>query len=267
MATAEQQGGSVKSLAKGARLLKLFNSNKAEWSSREMAEALGFHPSSIQRLIVTLEAEGFLERTRSSRDGYYYGLGRQLYLLANMAGRNSFLVRAARPFLERLVGDTGETAHFCVLDDGQCLYLDKIDSPRSIRMVTEIGQRLPLHCTGVGKVLMSGLNERELNHILKTRGLPYFTVNTITDTGRLQAELDEIRSAGLGFDHEELEIGLTCVAAPVKDNRDRVVASLSLSGPVGRITAEVKPGFAQCVKRAAEELSATLCREEEKAAA
>ncbi len=258
MKKAQGNGAELKSLIKGVNLLKLFTSGKDEWSTKEIVEGLGYHPSSVQRLITNLEAVGFLEKTRSTKEGYYYGLGLQLFLLAKVASQNSILVRAARPWLEWLVEKTQETAHFCIIEDDECYYLDKIDSPRSIRMVTHAGQRLPLYCTGVGKALMSGLSREEVERVAAERGLKPVTSNTITSLERLHDEMALIRREGLAYDNEEMEIGLRCLAAPILDNKGIVIAAISVSGPSQRFTDERLPVFGAWVREAAAEVSRLL---------
>lgn len=221
-----------------------------------MEGALGYHKSSIQRLVSTLEKEGFLERDADGRGGYC--LGPQMIYLSNVAGRGADLRRLARPALERLAQLTQETAHLCIVDQSRCYYLDKIDSPRSIRIVTYIGQRLHLHCTGVGKTLLSGMSTTEVDRVIAERGLPGFTSNTLTDRGRLLEELQRIRSSGVSIDDEEFEIGLKCLAAPIFDSKGSVVAAMSISGPSQRLTPETLELYTPYIKEATREVSLRL---------
>jgi DNA-binding IclR family transcriptional regulator len=224
-------------------------------------EATGYHKSSVQRLVTTLATEGFLERTRPK--GSVFKLGPMLLMLGNVASQTTDLRRVARPFLRRLVEQTEETAHLCVVDQSTCYYLDKIDSKQAIRLSTYVGQRLHLHCSGVGKVLLSGMSQQEVDRIIAEQGLPRFTENTITDREHLLRELASIREKGLSLDDEEYEVGLRCVAAPVLDNRGRVVAAVSISGPAQRLSTEALDRFAVYVKEAAHGVSRNLgCPEE-----
>src|SRR5208283_2818904 len=195
MTDQKRTGHAVKSLVKALNLLKLFTPTKAEWALRDMAEALDYHKSSVQRLITTLEGQGFLERIYPSRSRFR--LGPILLMLGNVASQSTDLRTVARPFLERLANQTGETSHLCVVDESQCYYLDKIDSQQAIRISTYVGQRLPLHSSAVGKALMSGMTEEEVDRIIAERGLARFTDNTITDRKRLFKELAQIRNEGM----------------------------------------------------------------------
>ena len=246
----------VKSLVKALEILKLYRPGKSEWSVGEMVQELGYHKSSVQRLVTTLEAHGFLERPHPPRSRFT--LGPITLMLGNVASQSIDLRSVARPHLERLADVTGETAHLCVVDQSQCYYLDKIDSAKAVRIATYVGQRLPLHCSAVGKTLMSGMTPEEVDRVLAECGLPQFTDTTITDQELLVDELDRIREQGCAYDNEEYEMGLRCVAAPVVDSLGRVVAAISVAGPVQRFTTEELDRFAVFVKKAAARVSERL---------
>jgi len=243
-------------LHKALSLLKLFTPAKRQWGLGEMAEALQYHKSSVQRLVTTLEAEGFLERIEPAKGRFR--LGPMMLMLGNVASEGIDLKTAAHPFLQQLSDQTQETAHLCVVDQSQCYYLDKIDAQQAVRISTYIGQRLPLHCSAVGKALMSGMREQEVESIIAERGLPGFTQNTITEKRVLFEELAKIREVGLASDNEEYDVGLRCLAAPVKDSRGRVVAAISFSGPVQRLSMELLERYAIFVKQAAHKVSRNL---------
>ncbi len=249
-------GISVKSLVKAMRLLKIFTPTRPEWSFREMIGELGYHKSSVQRLVATLEAEGFLDRTEPHRSRYR--LGSQVLFLGNVASQTVDLRRLIHPVLQKLTDVTGETSHLCVVDQSQCYYLDKIDSSRSIRIVTFVGQRLHMHCSGVGKVLLSGMRTEEVDRIIAERGIPRFTPHTVADRKALLDELADIRRRGVAYDREEFEIGLRCLAAPIFNHKGKVVAAISFSGPAQRLTMEVLSGYEDAIREVAREGSEKL---------
>lgn len=256
-----KSSSNVKSLCKALSLLKLFTPAKTQWALAEMAQALDYHKSSVQRLVTTLEAEGFLERIEPTRG--VFRLGPMILMLGNVASEGIDLRSAAHPLLLQLADQTQETSHLCVVDQSQCYYLDKVDSQQAIRISTYIGQRLPLHSSAVGKALMSGMSEGEVDSIIAERGLPGFTANTITDRKALFRELAKIRKENLASDNEEYDMGLRCLAAPVKDSRGHVVAAISVSGPIQRLSMEVLEYYAGFVKEAAREVSRRLGYSEE----
>jgi DNA-binding IclR family transcriptional regulator len=251
-----EEENTIKSLVKALNILKLFSPGKNEWTVRDMVEALGYHKSSVQRLVTTLEAHGFLERSQPPRSRFV--LGPIVLMLGNVASQSIDLRAVARPYLQRLVEETGETAHLCVVDQSQCYYLDKIDSPQAVRIATYVGQRLHLHCSAVGKALLSGMTEEEVDHVIDDCGLPRFTETTITDRQALFDELECIRREGLAQDNAEYEASLRCVAAPVRDSFGLVVAAISVAAPVQRFTADQLIRFGRSVKETAEQVSARL---------
>jgi IclR family transcriptional regulator, KDG regulon repressor len=250
------KGSTVKSLVKALELFKLFTPAKDEWSVNEMVDTLGYHKSSVQRLVTTLQQEGFLERAHPTLSRFR--LGPMILMLGNVMSQGTDLQRVARPYLERLADQTEETSHLCVVDRSQCYYLDKIDSKQAVSISTYVGQRLHLHCSAVGKALLSGMSVEEVDRIIEERGLPRFTDNTITHREKLLIELERIRKAGLSFDNEEYRAGLRCMAAPVRDSGGGVVAAVSISGPIQRLTQAVLTGHRIHVKEAAWEISAKL---------
>jgi DNA-binding IclR family transcriptional regulator len=127
------------------------------------------------------------------------------------------LTTVAPPALRKLVAETGESAFLAVLDDTEVVYLLKEEGRHSIRTMARLGSRRPLHCTALGKALLAALPPREAAALLARAGLPRQTAQTITDPARLLAQLAEVGERGYATDHEEVEEGLACVAAPIRD--------------------------------------------------
>jgi DNA-binding IclR family transcriptional regulator len=143
------------------------------------------------------------------------------------------VVQEARPVCRKLAADTGETVNIAVLSDRAALYLDQVAGASSLQPHNWVGQHIPLHATSNGKILLSGLADDELTRTL--RSLPAYTDATITTRRRLRRELDEVRTRGYAAAADELEVGLTAVAAPIRNAHGDVIASLSLSGPTFRL--------------------------------
>ncbi len=186
-----------------------------------------------------------------------YSLGLGLFELGNLVLEGLQPVELGKPFLQRLVTETGETAHMAVTDDGMALYVAKVEGSFSIRMGSKVGERHPCHCTGLGKVLLAyhadNADTRVGEHVLYGR-----TDRTITDADRLRQELVLTRERGYAFDDEEFEDGLRCIAAPVIDHTGNVIAAISVSGPTSRITDETVADLAEEVMGAAREISLAL---------
>lgn len=219
----------IKVLRKAFRLLELFSENVEELSAAEITEKLHpYNKTTVFRLICNLEEEGYLDQ---NSDTGKYRLGMKFFFLGKLVRPYRYLRELARPLLEKLNRDSGEAVHLAVLHRGEALYVDKIESNRTVRVVlSEVGRKLPAHCSGVGKVLLAYLPAEQVKEIVAEKGLVSFTRNTITTYEKLKEDLHRVALQHLAYDNEELELGLKCVAAPVfLDNR--VMAAVSLSVP------------------------------------
>lgn len=221
-----------------------------------MGKALRFHKSSIQRLVATLEAEGFLEKSPDHPGSYRLGI--EALLLGNVARASLSLRAVARPFLETLVERTQETAHLGVEDDFQVYYVEKIQSPQAICRVTHIGHRVPIHTSSMGKAMLAYMSPEEIDRGIAKHGLVMRTPNSISNRKKLDKELFKVRAEGVAYDNEEYAIGVKCIGAPVFDGSGKVIAAVSVSGPAQRLTPEVIPRFSLAVKEAAQNISRRL---------
>jgi len=249
-------GSTIKSLVKTLRLLKLFSPQRNVWTAEDMGSVLGYHKSSVQRILATLEKEGFLSKVTPRRSEYRLGPG--ILFLGNVAEMSLDLRSVARPIMADLVHRARETCYLCVADHDQCLYVDKVECSQPIRIINQVGQRNPMHCTGVGKALMSGMADDAIDRLIEARGLKAHTRNTITDRNQLRREIEGIRRTGIALDREELDIGVKCVAAPIKNSSGKVVAAISLSGPTQRFTPAAIQRFEKDVKAASIAISTAL---------
>jgi IclR family KDG regulon transcriptional repressor len=246
----------IKSVVKTLQLLKLFSPQHPVWSAEDMVSSLGYHKSSVQRILATLEKEGFLSKVTPRRSEYR--LGPDILFLGNVAEVSLDLRSVARPMMEDLVQRVQETCYLCVADQGQCLYIEKVECSQPIRIIHQVGQRTPMYCTGVGKALMSGMTDEGIDRLIKAQELKARTRHTITDPHRLKRELEVIRKKGIALDNEELDLGVKCIAAPIKDRSNAVVAAISLSGPAQRFARTAIRRFEKHVKKASMEISHTL---------
>jgi DNA-binding IclR family transcriptional regulator len=221
----------------------------------DISRALGLKKATTHRLLASLRRRGIVAQDPQTRR---YRLGMKLWELGQLATTGVDWLERLKPFLQELTDVTGETTHLAVLNDGQVLYVEKVESTRSLRMPSQVGRRLPAHCTGVGKALIAFLPEEVVRSLVARRGLPTFTPNTITDQVRLEAELATIRGRGYSVDDEEIEEGLVCIGAPVRDHTSHVVAAVSIAGPSSRLRPDTIERHAESVVRIAEAMSAAL---------
>ena len=241
----------IKVLQKSFRLLELFSEETPELSISEITEKLKYNKTTLFRIISNLEEEGYLDKDPETNR---YRLGIKLYLLGSIIKPHLYLKATAKPILNKLNLESGETVHLAVLHKGEALYVDKIESKRALRVVvSQVGRKLPAHCSGVGKVLLAYLPMDQLEAIVAEKGLPPFTLNTITTLNQLKNELSQIVKRGYAHDNEEIELGLKCVAAPVFFG-ERAVAAVSISVPGERFNANYD-NLVRLVIKAAQELT------------
>ncbi len=219
----------------------------------EVAAELGVHKSTAFRLVATLEQHGLVEQ---SGDRGKYRLGVGLLRLAGATTARLDLVQEARPVARQLASETGETVNIAVLSESSAFYLDQVAGSSALQPHNWVGQHIPLHATSNGKVLLSGLDRTRLDEVLGS--MSAYTGHTITTKKALRAELDRVREQGYAVAVDELEVGLTAVAAPVRNHHGDVVASMSVSGPTFRITADQVDAVVAATLRAADEVSHRL---------
>ena len=219
----------------------------------EIAAELGVHKSTAFRLVATLESHGMVEQ---NEDRGKYRLGVGVLRLAGATTARLDVVQEARPICRKLAADSGETVNIAVLSDRSALYLDQVAGQSALQSHNGVGQHIPLHATSNGKVLLSGLNSDEVDNRLPK--LPSYTTDTVTSRARLRRELAEVRDQGYAVAVDELEVGLTAIAAPIRNAHGDVIASLSVSGPTFRLGEPRVKELVPVVQDAADEVSRRL---------
>lgn len=213
------------SLGRADAILAAFDEAHLELSLPGIMARTGLPKTTVHRAVEKMLELGWLEHERDR-----YAIGSRLFVVAMLAHLRVNLRESALPYMEDLYEATHETVHLVVLDDDQILYAEKITGHRTITDLSRVGGRMPTYCTAVGKVLLAfgppGLVDRVVS-----KGLTARTPATITTPGRLQAELTQVRADGLGYDREECDVGMVCVAAPLFGPDHACVAAMSITGP------------------------------------
>jgi DNA-binding IclR family transcriptional regulator len=222
----------TQSVTRALAILSCFTDEQPELRVIDFAKMLSLTQSNVSRLLATMVSLGYVEKDDLSG---FYRLGYQIITLGGIALNNSEIRKQALPELHDLESKLGLGANLAVLQSRQMFYLAHVDSHRSPRMYTLLGRSNPLYNTGIGKVLLASLNPDQMYAMLDEIELAAYTDRTITDRGALTKELDAIRSRGYALEIEELALGRACIAAPVRDKSGRVVAGISLSGPLSDI--------------------------------
>jgi len=223
----------VDAAAKALELLSTFSYREPRLSLAELAIRTGIPRATAFRLLSTLEHSGFLVRIHGA-----YQLGIKCFVLGNIVAGGLDLRETAHPHLVALRDRTRETTQIGILDHWQVVYLERMLSPDPVGVMRiSAGAILPAHCTGLGKALLAYRPEAEVEAWAARQKLPALTPRTITSAKRLMKELRVIRERGYALDEEERERGVCCIAAPIRNHTDDVVAAISVAGPTGRMPA------------------------------
>ena len=245
----------IKSLQRAIDILDLFDKHVIELGITEIAEALGLHKSTAAGLVYTLEHNGYLAQDAETRK---YGLGFKLVERASVLLDQIDVRQVALPYLQELIAWCDESVNLAVRDGGQIVYIERLTTTQSLGMRAKVGYRAPLHCTALGKAILSGMPLREAEELVAQHGLPATTANSITDRAQFLQEMDRVREQGFAVDNEENEIGGRCVAAPIFDHARRPTAAVSISSPVLRFPLTEVPRYGQKVIEAADAISLRL---------
>ncbi|MBX6383350.1 MAG: IclR family transcriptional regulator [Microbispora sp.] len=243
----------VQSVDRALTILKLL-ARDGELGVSELAARLGVHRSTAFRLVATLESHDLVEQD-SERGRYRLGVG--VVRLAGATSARLDLVRESRAVTPALARTVGETVNVAVLAGREALYVDQVAGPSALQLHNWVGQRIPLHATSNGKVLLAHAPAALCDEVIAA-GLPALAARTVTDPRRLREELAEVRRRGYATAVDELEDGLTAVAAPILGADGSVIASLSASGPTFRMPETAIASVAKQVMAAADEVSARM---------
>lgn len=244
----------VQSVRRALKIISILSKEGALGVS-ELSRIVDLNKSTVFGLLRTLEYEDYVCQNKKTDK---YQLTLKLFQLGSKVFEELDLRNIARPYLEKLVEIHQETAHLVVPDGVEVIYIDKVESHRSIRICSNIGKRLPMHCTGVGKALLAYEKADNIEEILRKQGLKKYTEKTITDHNVLFKELEKIRDQGYATDDEEIEEGLKCVAAPIWDINGKVIAATSVAGPAMRMTDEKIQDIVKDIVRFNKEISASM---------
>ncbi|MED4403533.1 IclR family transcriptional regulator [Metabacillus fastidiosus] len=225
----------VKSVDRALRIITMVSTRKEGMGVTELAAFLDLNKSTIFRLLATLAEHGFIEQDQETKK---YRLGYKYLELSSMLLESIDLRTQAKPFLKELESHTNEVIHLVVYDQGEVVYIEKLEGNETLRTHSQVGRRAPIHCTSVGKVILAYLPDEEILNIIEKHGLPKHTEQTISDKEAFLEELNRIKEQGYGTEFEENEPGITCIAAPIFDNSKKITAAISISGPSIRMTDE-----------------------------
>jgi DNA-binding IclR family transcriptional regulator len=245
----------INSIVRAGKLLKCFSRGKANYKMSALASHLGLDRSTTYRLLLSLEKCGLVEKDPKTGE---YSLGVTALEIGSAYLGRTDLIQIAKPIMAELALQAQEAVNLAVLNDTEILYIDKVDSPRSVGVMSKVGQRNPVYCTALGKALLAFLPKEEQARILDSIELKPFTPRTITSQRRLAGELKTVRKQGYALDPREIEEDVECIGAPIRNHLGHVIASISISGPQKKIHTTQEKHFIGAVLGAAAQISSKL---------
>lgn len=252
--TRSAESGRLSSVGTAIRLLKAFSEEQVEIGISDLARRLGVAKSTVHRLAVTLVADGMLEQ---NPDSGKYRLGLSLFRLGSLVRRRMSVSNEARSLLRELREKVNETVHLAVLDGSEIMYVFNLESTQAIRMRSDVGVRKPAYCTAEGQAILAWQPPEVVERLVRD-GLAARTPQTVTDPQALRKVLDGVRARGCAIEDEESELGMRCIAAPLRNDAGEVVAAIGVAGPVSRLSKKAVAAYVPHVIETAAAISARL---------
>lgn len=241
----------INSVHKAIRILRLFSASEPRLTLAQVSTRLEIPKSTAHNLLTTLIAEGFVEKVRHDQ----YALGTGMLPLSQAIRVNVEVRDPAAPMLRQLADASRESAYLTVRDGNYALYIYAVESPQRLIARTAIGDRVHMHCTSVGKAILSGMTDDELQAVVEQAGMPVFTQSTISDLDVLRGELETIRRQGYVLDRSEHEEGVYCVGAAIFNSERHVLGACSVSGVDPEIVGHRCPELSRLVVNTAQQIS------------
>ncbi|MFF2455285.1 IclR family transcriptional regulator [Peribacillus simplex] len=223
----------VKSVSRALDIITIVSLKKGGLGVTEISKQIDINKSSVYRILSTLVQYGYIEQDSETER---YKLGYKFLEISSKLLESIDLRSEARQYLQELENTTNEVIHLVVYDQGEVVYIEKLEGNETLRMHSKVGKRAPMHCTSVGKAILAYLPSNVVLNILEQKGMPRHTDKTITNKDDFLQELIQVRIKGYALDLEENEYGITCIAVPIFDHSGKVIAAVSISGPTMRMT-------------------------------
>lgn len=251
---AAMAGGSVQALDRGLALLAIL-AEEDGLTLTDLARKSGFSPSTVHRILLTLESRGFVQ---NDMERGYWLIGIKSFKIGSAFLRNRRVASMGRLTMRELMQATGETVNLGIEDNGEVVFISQVESHDTLRAFFRAGSRGAMHASGVGKALLAEFPEHRVRQICGLRRLERFTEKTRTDLAQLMRELDESRRRGWAIDDEERTLGMRCVAAPIFNEYGEPIAGVSISGPAVRVTLRKLDELGPLVRRAADAITTSI---------
>ena len=249
---APERSEQVQSLVRALTIVNRLAEANDGVSLTEVAQQVGLSSSTAHRLLTTLEQERYVHFDAERR---LWSVGMQAFRAGSAFLKTRTLTTVARPHMQALMEESEETVNLAIEDQAAAVYLAQVECRQMMRAFARPGGRVPLHCSSVGKALLSAMPDAQLSKILHRQGLPRLTVKTIQTTAALREDLNRSRERGYAIDDEEHAVGLRCIASVIFNENTDAIASVSLSGPMARIPDERIPLLGEMVRAKADAIT------------
>ncbi|CAM3654438.1 IclR family transcriptional regulator [Marinicrinis lubricantis] len=245
----------IQALDRALRIIDLFDDQTRELKITEISEKMQLHKSTVHSLLKTLQMHGYIAQDEQSGK---YRLGMALVEKGQLLLQGIDIRGVVRTHLHALAEATGQTTHLVVLDGSEGVYIDKVEGAKAAIRYSRIGRRVPLHCSAVGKVLAAFLAKPELERMLQSYRFIRHTEKTIDSIPSFLRELEQVRSEGIGYDQEENEPGVRCVASPIFNHLGEAVAAMSISTMAAHVGDEELKELVPLLQHETAEISSKL---------
>ena len=252
----ESKTAGNQSAEKALRILEYLADQGEPLRLMDIAQAMGMNNSTTLRFLTTLASAGYVAQ---EEDTSKYYLTYKIVALGHKVSERKQLPHIVSPYVKKISETLRESVCLAVEQNAQVVYVDVKEGPSQIvKAMRRIGNIAPLHCTGIGKLLLLNYSETQLDDLIRERGLQKFTPYTLTTKEALLYELNEVRQKGYAVDNEECEIGARCIAFPVYDYTQKVIAGISVTGPAIRITDAFAAKWEHYMRQMTQQISARL---------
>lgn len=241
---------SIQVIDRVTALLEAITTHSEPASLKFLSAETRLHPSTAFRILNALASHGLVERTPAGR----YALGVKLLHFGSHVHGKVDLLREAKPIMQWLCAEVGETVNLTVREDDEVVYVERVIPNRMMRVEQVIGSRAPLHVTAVGKLFLAEIGEKACREYARRTGLPRYTANTLTQITKLWFQIANVHKQGFALDNEEAEEGVSCIGVPVRDAHGVMVAGISISAPRERR----QQSWIPLIKKAGSDLSTRL---------
>ncbi|MED9904928.1 MAG: IclR family transcriptional regulator [Lachnospiraceae bacterium] len=249
-------GGEMKTVRKALEILELMLDYQKEIGITEMAAMIGINKSTVCKIMLVLQEYGYVVKNPLTSK---YHLGNKFITFSTKVMSEMKIRDVAKPYIDKLAEITGETINLAIISGTKTMYIEVVNSGENVVQISnQIGKLENMHCTSVGKALLAFSPKEFVDEVLATEGLPPVNENTITSAEVFLAELEEVRRRGYAIDERESLPDVMCVGAPILDYSGMAIASISISGYVGRLNEEKWNEFCRIIVNTAKKISAQI---------